>query len=307
MKVYLAGKISTGDWRSCLDGYRAFSMDAADIVDDENEENENTQLFESFFGELPVISKHPYIEVTGPFFLSCDHSCYHGNNSHGVGAISSKDPEAFHNGEWSGCAGTTFSRNEVAEICTRQICKADMVFAYINSDDCYGTLCEIGYGAGIGKPIAVMFDNSKRAESMWFVRELACDVFTLDNEVFKIDMDTFLDEPIWIANRIAHNFIGKGLWYAPTDTPEESKFNKDYCHLSGKDKYIEYLKTDWWQKVRIERLKIDGFKCANCGTDKNLQVHHTDYSRGWFHEDPRQDLITLCKKCHEKEVHGIDN
>ena len=25
------------------------------------------------------------ITIVGPFFLSCDHSCYHGQNSHGVG------------------------------------------------------------------------------------------------------------------------------------------------------------------------------------------------------------------------------
>lgn len=306
MKVYLAGKISRDDWRTNLDGYRAFSLDAYDVADD-NEENENAKLFETYFGELPVISKHPYIKVTGPFFLSCDHGCYHGNGTHGVGAVQMKKT-VFRDlfGPECGCAGETFSQSEVARICMNQIRRADMVFAYINCADCFGTLLEIGYAIGIGKPVVTLFKSKALANDMWFVRENSNAVFTISDKSYALNGKTYVDEAVWIANRVARGETGQALWYFCGDgiTEEEGKFCADYCHLSAKDKYVEYLKTAWWQKIRLERLKIDGYKCVNCGTEKNIQVHHTDYSNGWFHEDPRQDLVTLCKKCHEEKVHG---
>ena len=305
MKVYLAGKISKNNWRESLDGYRAFSIDASDVADDINTENQNAELFETYFGELPVISKHPYIEVTGPFFLSCDHGCYHGEGTHGVGATIDKDLD--HTLGYSGCSGTTFSRNEVVRICKNQIDRADMLFAYINSADCYGTLFEIGYASGTGKPVAVMFANDDLANSMWFIRECADIVYEVTFQSFSIARMDYINEATWIANKIAHKLMGRALWYVPDEdkTEEEIKFYADYCHLTPKEQYAEYLKSNWWQKIRLERLKIDGYKCVNCKADKNLQVHHTDYSKGWFHEDPRQDLITLCRKCHETDVHGI--
>lgn len=107
MKVYLAGKISRDDWRKSLDGVRPFSISANDVVDDVNLKNKHVHEFETYFGELPVVSRHPYIEVTGPFFLSCDHGCYHGDNSHGVGATYGKGLSI--QGHFScGCEGTTF-------------------------------------------------------------------------------------------------------------------------------------------------------------------------------------------------------
>lgn len=306
MRVYLAGKINQNDWRNSLDGYRAFSVPAGDVVDDENDSNAYAQDFENFFGELPVICKHPYIEVTGPFFLSCDHGCYHGDGSHGVGAVEEKD---FNHGSPGGCEGFTFSQAEVARICLNQIRKSDMVFAYINNPTCYGTLFELGYAEKAGKTIAVLFDDPMLAEIMWFIRERASIVLTIEHASHGIGLVRYpegVKEAIWIANRISKELYGKPLWRYrdSTTTEEESVFYPNVCHLTPKEQYQEYLKTSWWQKVRVERLKIDGYKCACCGTEKNLQVHHTDYSKGWFHEDPRQDLITLCKKCHEEKVHG---
>lgn len=305
MKVYLAGKISRDDWRKSLDGVRPFSISANDVVDDVNLKNKHVHEFETYFGELPVVSRHPYIEVTGPFFLSCDHGCYHGDNSHGVGATYDKGLSI--QGHFScGCEGTTFSREEVTEICMRQIQKADLVFSYINSADCFGTLFEIGYAAGIGKPVAIMFQNEELAEAMWFLSERADVVLIVNPNDYTIRRKVYIQEITWIADCISYGLFGQAPWdlTEASKIVEESKFYADYHHLQPKERYQEYLKTNWWQRIRVERLKIDGYKCTCCGTEKNLQVHHTDYSKGWFHEDPRQDLITLCKKCHEEKVHG---
>ena len=37
----------------------------------------------------------------------------------------------------------------------------------------------------------------------------------------------------------------------------------------------EYLKSKEWQSKRIERLRMDDFRCCRCGSPHNVQVHHT--------------------------------
>lgn len=54
---------------------------------------------------------------------------------------------------------------------------------------------------------------------------------------------------------------------------------------------IEY----WWKKEDIHDR--DGRICQNCGTDKNICVHHIDYDKENFSDE---NLITLCKSCNSK-------
>ena len=67
--------------------------------------------------------------------------------------------------------------------------------------------------------------------------------------------------------------------------------------------YSAYMNSPEWKKNRYPALVRDGFKCAMCGTAKNLIVHHITYER-LGHEN-MDDLITLCKGCHAK-VHEND-
>lgn len=66
--------------------------------------------------------------------------------------------------------------------------------------------------------------------------------------------------------------------------------------------YSSKLKSPEWQKRRLEILSRDNFTCQLC-TDATteLQVHHKKYN-GEPHESPSEDLITLCKHCHEIET-----
>jgi len=70
-------------------------------------------------------------------------------------------------------------------------------------------------------------------------------------------------------------------------------------------KYELYLTTKEWREKKVKRLQIDGFKCCNCGSPHNLQVHHLTYDN-IYNEDVYNDLITLCNDCHreiEKSPH----
>lgn len=68
--------------------------------------------------------------------------------------------------------------------------------------------------------------------------------------------------------------------------------------------YREYLKSESWQSVRRTALKRDGWVCQQCGTGKNLEVHHINYEH-LGQEGELEDVITLCRKCHER-VHAND-
>lgn len=141
--VYLAGKIEPNDWRNRFYRCRNIAYTDADFIADGG-----------------VIEASESLTITGPFFMSCDHGCYHGDGQHGVGA---------KNG---GCSGHSFTRDEVFKICKSQIDKAEIVVAYIDCRECYGTIAEIGYAHAIGKDILIFFANAELKEDMWFVDKM---------------------------------------------------------------------------------------------------------------------------------------
>ncbi len=138
--VYLAGKISMNDWRGAFYDYQSISLP---------------------FMERGYVEKvNDNLSITGPFFISCDHGCYHGENQHGVGATS------------GGCMGDYYTRDDVFEICKSQIAKSEIVVAYIDCRDCYGTLTEIGYAYANQKDVFVIFSDEKLKEEMWFADKM---------------------------------------------------------------------------------------------------------------------------------------
>ena len=62
------------------------------------------------------------------------------------------------------------------------------------------------------------------------------------------------------------------------------------------------LKPEDYIVLRNEVLKRDGWRCQDCGTMKDLQVHHIK-RRSQLGGDVAQNLITLCASCHGKR-HG---
>lgn len=54
-----------------------------------------------------------------------------------------------------------------------------------------------------------------------------------------------------------------------------------------------------YKKIRKQALERDSYTCQNCGSDKDLHVHHvTPRWDGGGNE--LQNLMTLCRNCHEK-------
>jgi len=59
-----------------------------------------------------------------------------------------------------------------------------------------------------------------------------------------------------------------------------------------------YIKTKEWRQKRIETFLKKWKKCMKCGSEKQIQVHHSTYTRLW-NENISTDLFPLCKRCHE--------
>ena len=138
--VYLAGKIGQTDWRH---------------------------------GLVPTLRGHVWADgpidagdflYCGPFFVSCDHGCNHRPGSHGAAA---------------GCGGQPkFTHSEVVKHNNQALDDCDLVFAYITSPDCYGTLHELGWAVRAGKRVLVVFAPGMPVDDFWYVSEQADAVFT---------------------------------------------------------------------------------------------------------------------------------
>ena len=69
-------------------------------------------------------------------------------------------------------------------------------------------------------------------------------------------------------------------------------------------KYHEYLQSPEWQKKRLQRLRIDDFRCVRCGSAMNLHIHHINYGKDYRNADVLNDLVTLCERCH-RAIHEL--
>ena len=162
--MYLAGKISHHGWRDKI----VCDIDAF-----------TGEIYEKSYSNTRIDD----LITSGPFFISCDHGCYHGSDSHGVGGYESGDEYGYR------CAGYGIPKSIVPTICKKQIDRSNFVFAYIDSDSCYGTLCEIGYAIGKRHPVTIMFANDQLEKDMWFIAEISNIVFNKDGIVQKADVD----------------------------------------------------------------------------------------------------------------------
>lgn len=95
--------------------------------------------------------------------------------------------------------------------------------------------------------------------------------------------------------------------------------DKDFCSVSCVGKWqsenrrgknhprwnggYKYYRGKNWESQRRKALKRDNHECQNCGSEKNLQVHHivpfSQYGlQNYRKANKLENLITLCKTCH---------
>ncbi len=62
------------------------------------------------------------------------------------------------------------------------------------------------------------------------------------------------------------------------------------------------LDPEAYQELCQQVLQRDGWRCQQCGSRSNLQVHHIQL-RSQSGDDAEENLITLCADCHD-QVHS---
>lgn len=142
LKVYLAWKIRKGCWR-----HKIFSW---------LRNTEPWWIVEQHYGKY-------YFTYTWPYFIGCDHGCYHWRNNHWVGA--NEDWVVI---DWE----PSRTKKQTVGACYSWVLQADVVFAWIDSMDCYWTLAELGYAQSLFTPVFFYYsDKLEEIDDLWFVQQ----------------------------------------------------------------------------------------------------------------------------------------
>ena len=67
-----------------------------------------------------------------------------------------------------------------------------------------------------------------------------------------------------------------------------------------KEQHDKELKSPMWKRLRLKVFERYGCQCVECGSTKNIEVHHLIYRKGrhlWEYDV--SELIPLCRKCHK--------
>jgi len=178
--IYLAGKVSKNDWRhSLVEGLRDKLLDSI--------ESHGVEVLDSCWAiegqalgkmkaSVPMMdNKATYV---GPILIADDHGCYHGDTQHGA-IVLDKQMATERNGESLQRKGL-FKANSVA------LESADIVIAYIESIDCFGTLAEIGHAFGRKIPVHIIYEENFHKElsamsigtdgksnELWYIEEMS--------------------------------------------------------------------------------------------------------------------------------------
>ena len=62
--------------------------------------------------------------------------------------------------------------------------------------------------------------------------------------------------------------------------------------------YSKYLYSTHWRSLRETILKQRNYRCQNCGSKSDLNVHHRNYE--CLYKETGEDLDVLCSTCHKK-------
>ena len=128
--IYLAGKIHKNDWRNSRGVLNSAQQE---VLPDWDSLSHQVAGF----------------EVTGPFFVGCDHGCSHIGGNHAVTGGCQNDLQPGQARRWA------------FDQCLEAIKRADIFFAWLDEDlTAYGTLVEIGHAHALGKLVVIGVPSS---------------------------------------------------------------------------------------------------------------------------------------------------
>jgi hypothetical protein len=103
----------------------------------------------------------------------------------------------------------------------------------------------------------------------------------------------------WLMSKYIAGEIKKDVVKSKPKPKKDKDLNR-LAIIAKKECYAAFLETDYWKMVRLVVINRDGGKCACCGSDESIQVHHKTYENHLNEHNHFEDLVTLCRKCHAK-------
>ena len=220
--IYIAGKMEDDIWRhNFFDSYDAHG----------------DHTFQLGYNPLTILQGASWpiqsnvtvcgLRYTGPFFVDV----YGG---HGYGYM---DGEAYGSNvgnidRYKREDQLKEKENSVQMWCFSAIQQADLVFAWIDGIDCYGTIAEIGYAKALGKVIWIA--GPRRYDDMWFVYRMADEtVFTNQREnttaaeIFRDLLQKYRHMHRQFASPIEQAFWD--AWIATSDSSHQLKIGRASC------------------------------------------------------------------------------
>jgi len=65
-------------------------------------------------------------------------------------------------------------------------------------------------------------------------------------------------------------------------------------------RYADFLHTPYWKAISYREMKKANFKCSYCKSYELLDTHHLTYSNHGYELNHPEDLVVLCRNCHER-------
>ena len=84
--------------------------------------------------------------------------------------------------------------------------------------------------------------------------------------------------------------------------PKPKRSRSGVPELSKRPTKAEYAKLRMhpkWQKKRLRVFQRDKWQCRQCkDKETTLHVHHLKYTKYYPWNEPMNNLVTLCARCH---------
>jgi len=173
-RIYLAGKFTGGtgkntpyDWREGLIPFKKFGY--SDVSELPTRAWEASYCGFWYAGPFPIDLVSGHASNIGHIE---DSPC---EDDDGYDLYSLRDTASVKNGKAVKSAHLRFEpeRLGVMQKCLAQIDSSDVVFAWIEGCDCYGTLAEIGYAKAKGKQVIVGVYDKFAGGELWFAQAMA--------------------------------------------------------------------------------------------------------------------------------------
>lgn len=133
----------------------------------------------------------------------------------------------------------------------------------------------------------------KRREKKGLLKEISNDIrTTLENSLELLSRQVngkAIGKDFFI---VLYEMLGNG-----TLTEKENRIIKRFW---SQFTYEQFLKSGYWEIIADEVKRRAGYKCSLCYSGGCLNAHHRTYKHHGLEHLYMEDLICLCKKCHEK-------